>query len=168
MDGYSLPPPPLRRSLSRGSPGKMRALCSRTHCMCMMFPSAVVYASASHSAMHTPVDVTGIEPARGLCLQGLGLSTFDTHPTILFWLGNRRPSGGRTDALCWPGASGSRGARPEPPINAGVTTRVPCSQGSFRYPRRYCRRAGRRYPKLVRFRYSQGNFRYPGTLRIWR
>lgn len=34
------------------------------------------------------------------------------HPTILFWLGNRRPSGGRTDALCWPGASGSRGARP--------------------------------------------------------
>lgn len=34
------------------------------------------------------VDVTGIEPARGLCLQGLGLSTFDTHPTILSWLGN--------------------------------------------------------------------------------
>ena len=45
------------------------------------------------------VDVTGIEPARGLCLQGLGLSTFDTHPTILFWLGNRRPRDGRTDAL---------------------------------------------------------------------
>ena len=37
------------------------------------------------------------------------------HPTILFCLGNRRPSGGRTDALCWSSASGSRGARPEPP-----------------------------------------------------
>ena len=89
------------------------------------------------------------------------------HPTILFWLGNHRPRGGRTP-FCWSGASGSRGARLEPPINAGVTTRVPCRQGSFRYPRRCCRRAGRRYPKLVRFRYSQGNFRYPGTLRIWR
>lgn len=76
--------------------------------------SAVVYASRFPYAMHTPVDVTGIEPARDLCLQGLGLSTFDTHPTILFWLGNRRPRDGRTDALCWPSASGSRGARPEP------------------------------------------------------
>lgn len=68
--------------------------------------------TAHYVRARSPVDVTGIEPAKGLCLQGLGLSTFDTHPTILFWLGNRRPSGGRTDALCWPGASGSRGARP--------------------------------------------------------
>ena len=79
-----------------------------------MFPSVAAYASASHSATHTPVDVTGIEPAKA-SLQNLGLpNLLSTHPTILFWLGNRRPSGGRTDALCWPGASGSRGARPEP------------------------------------------------------
>ena len=62
--------------------------CSRTHCMCTMFPSAVVYASASHSAMHTPVDVTGIEPAKA-SLQNLGLpNLLSAHPTILFWLGN--------------------------------------------------------------------------------
>lgn len=70
----------------------------------------------SRSAMHTPVDVTGIEPAKA-SLQNLGLpNLLSTHPTILFWLGNRRPSGGRTDALCWLGASDSRGARPEPPF----------------------------------------------------
>ena len=50
----------------------------------MMFPSAVVYASASHSAMHTPVDVTGIEPATA-CLQSPGLSTFDH--TLRFFSG---------------------------------------------------------------------------------
>lgn len=67
--------------------------------MCMMFPSAVVYTSASHSAMHTPVDVTGIEPAKA-SLQNVGLpNLLSTHPTILFWLGNRRPRDGRTDAL---------------------------------------------------------------------
>ncbi len=44
------------------------------------------------------------------------------HPTIFFWLGNRRPSGGRTDALCWPGASGSRGARPEPSFVSVITS----------------------------------------------
>lgn len=73
-----------------------------THCALRTraFPSAVVYASASHSAMHTPVDVTGFEPAKA-SLQNLGLpNLLSTHPTILFWLGNRRPSGGRTDALC--------------------------------------------------------------------
>ena len=52
--------------------------------MCMMFPSAVVYASASHSAMHTPVDVTGFEPATA-CLQSPGLSTFDH--TLRFFSG---------------------------------------------------------------------------------
>ncbi len=49
-------------------------------------------------------------------LQNPGLPPISIHPTILFWLGNRRPSGGRTDALCWLGASDSRGARPEPPF----------------------------------------------------
>lgn len=95
-----------------------------THCALRTraFPSAVVYASASHSAMHTPVDVTVFEPAKA-SLQNLGLpNLLSTHPTILFWLGNRRPSGGRTDALCWPGASGSRGARPEPSFVSVITS----------------------------------------------
>ena len=60
--------------------------CSR---LCIRLPQRDAY----------PSGCDGIEPARGLCLQGLGLSTFDTHPTILFWLGNRRPRDGRTDAL---------------------------------------------------------------------
>lgn len=75
----------------------------------------VVYASASRSAMHTPVDVTGIEPAKGLCLQGLGLSTFDTHPTILFWLGNLTQWWADGRPVAGLSASVSRGARPEPP-----------------------------------------------------
>ena len=129
--------------------------------------SAVVYLSRFPYAMHTSVDVTGIEPATA-CLQSPGLSTFDHTLRFFSGWGIIDPGMGGRTPCCWLGTSGSRGARPEPPINAGVTTRVPRSQGNFRYPRRYCRRAGRRYPKLVRFRYSQGNFRYPGTLRIWR
>ena len=69
-----------------------------THCALRTraFPSVAVYASASHSATHTPVDVTGVEPAKA-SLQNLGLpNLLGTHPTILFWLGNHRPRGGRT------------------------------------------------------------------------
>lgn len=58
-------------------------MCSRTRytlrtrtTYAQAFPSVAAYASASHSAMHTPVDVTGIEPATA-CLQSPGLSTFD-------------------------------------------------------------------------------------------
>ena|GEM_PF-2069267 len=76
------------------------------------FPSVAAYVSASHSAMHTPVDVTGFEPAKA-SLQNRGLpNLLSTHPTILFWLGNRRPRDGRTDVLLLASASGSRGARP--------------------------------------------------------
>ena len=123
----------------------------------------VVYASASRSAMHTPVDVTGIEPARGLCLQDLGLSTFDTHPTILFWLGNRRPRDGRTDALCRLECQRFSECTPRPSLNTGVTTRALCTQGISHCLHRCCGRAGRTSPKLARYHCNQGNFPCPGT-----
>ena len=86
------------------------------------FPSVAAYASASHSAMHTPSGCDGNRTRAIPGLQNPGLPPISTHPTILFWLGNRRPSGGRTDALCWPGASGSRGARPEPSFVSVITS----------------------------------------------
>lgn len=56
--------------------------------------------------MHTPVDVTGVEPAKA-SLQNLGLpNPLSAHPTILFWLGNLtqwradgRPVAGLTPAV---------------------------------------------------------------------
>lgn len=76
--------------------------------MCTMFPSAVVYASASHSAMHTPVDVTGFEPATA-CLQSPGLSTFDHTLRFFFpdyrlgnltqWRADGRPVAGLVPAI---------------------------------------------------------------------
>lgn len=72
--------------------------------------------------MHTPSGCDGNRTRAIPGLQNPGLLPISTHPTILFWLGNRRPSGGRTDALCWPGASGSRGARPEPSFVSVITS----------------------------------------------
>ena len=50
--------------------------------------------------MHTPSGCDGNRTRAIPGLQNPGLPPISTHPTILFWLGNRRPSGGRTDALC--------------------------------------------------------------------
>lgn len=48
------------------------------------------------------------------------------------------------------------------------TTRVPRRQGSYHCPYRYCRRAEKTSPKLVRYHCNQGNFRCPGISCIWR
>ena len=125
--------------------------------------SAVVYASWFPYAMHIPSGCDGNRTRAIPGLQNPGLLPISTHPTILFWLGNRRPRDGRTDVLLLASASGSRGARPEPPINAGVTTRALCTQGISHGLHRCCRRAGRTSPKLARALCNQGNFPCPGT-----
>lgn len=88
------------------------------------------------------------------------------HPTILFSglpAGESDPVAGGRTPCCWLGTSDSRGARPEPPINAGVTTRALCTQGISHCLHRCCRRAGRTSPKLARYHCNQGNFPCPGT-----
>ena len=99
---------------SGGIGGGSTPLCSRTrytlrtrttYAQAQAFPSVAAYASASHSAMHTPVDVTGIEPATA-CLQSPGLSTFD-HTLRFFsvWgigdpvVGGRTPFAGLAPAV---------------------------------------------------------------------
>ena len=106
-----------------GGAGALHCAPGRTtHCAlrityAQVFPSVAAYASASHSAMHTPSGCDGNRTRAIPGLQNPGLPPISTHPTILFWLGNLTQ--GRTDALCWPGASGSRGARPEPSLTKG-------------------------------------------------
>lgn len=138
---------------------------TRTALLAQCSPSIAVYASAPPTARCIPqVDVTGIEPATA-CLQSPGLSTFDHTLRFFFpdyrlgnltqWRADGRP--------LLASASGSRGARPEPPINAGVTTRALCTQGISHCLHRCCRRAGRTSPKLARYQCNQGNFPCPGT-----
>lgn len=92
--------------------------------------------------MHTPVDVTGIEPATA-CLQSPGLSTFD-HTLRFFFpdyrLGNLTQ--GRTDALCRPGASGSRDARPEPSYIGELLLQLASDCRSRGVPLSACLRGG--------------------------
>ena len=63
--------------------------------------------------MHTPVDVTGIEPARHIGFQDL--ASLPSAPCDSFpdYRSANQAEGGRTP-FCWSSASGSRDARPEP------------------------------------------------------
>lgn len=77
---------------SGGIGGGSTPLCSRTryttYCASRSGPQYRRLCIRSRSAMHTPVDVTGFEPAKA-SLQNLGLpNPLSAHPTILFWLGN--------------------------------------------------------------------------------
>lgn len=60
------------------------------------------------------------------------------------------------------------GCTPRPSLNTGVTTHALCTQGSSHCLHRYCRRAEKTSPKLVRYHCNQGNFRCPGISCIWR
>ena len=83
--------------------------------------SAVVYLSRFPYAMHTSVDVTGIEPATA-CLQSPGLSTFDHTLRFFSGWGIIDPGMGGRTPCCWLGTSGSRGARPEPSFVSVITS----------------------------------------------
>ena len=90
-----------------------------THCALRTraFPSVAL---SMHPLPQRDAYPSGCDGSRTRAIPGLqnpGLPPISTHPTILFWLGNLTQ--GRTDALCWPGASGSRGARPEPSLTKG-------------------------------------------------
>ena len=90
-----------------------------THCALRTraFPSVAL---SMHPLPQRDAYPSGCDGSRTRAIPGLqnpGLPPISTHPTILFGLGNLTQ--GRTDALCWPGASGSRGARPEPSLTKG-------------------------------------------------
>lgn len=91
--------------------GRSTPLCSWTRCT-MMFPNAAVYASRFPYAIHTPVDVTGVEPA---ATAGCRSGPIPTHPVILFRITGRRikpGADGRPLSNAWFG--GFRGAQPRP------------------------------------------------------
>lgn len=87
---------------------------------------SIVYASASRSAMHTPVDVTGIEPATA-CLQSPGLSTFDHTLRFFFpdyrlgnltqWRADGRPVAGLVPAILGVHAPSRQLTRALPPAS---------------------------------------------------
>ncbi len=101
--------------LVRGE-GKYEGGAGAPHCAPGRYTySAVVYLSRFPYAMHTSVDVTGIEPATA-CLQSPGLSTFDHTLRFFSGWGIIDPGMGGRTPCCWLGTSGSRGARPEPSL----------------------------------------------------
>ena len=84
-------------------------------------PSIAVYVSAPPTARHIPLaSVMGIEPISRWVWRPdrpPGRTPYDS-----FLTGESTKTQGRTDALCWPGASGSRGARPEPSFVSVITS----------------------------------------------
>lgn len=131
-------------------------------------PSIAVYVSAPPTARHIPLaSVMGIEPISRWVWRPdrpPGRTPYDSFPDYRLVKSDQ----GRTDALCRLGTSGSRGARPEPSLNAGVITRVLCTWGSFHYPDKCRRRVEKTSPRLAQFRYNQGSSRCPGISCIWR
>ena len=129
-------------------------------------PNIAVYASASHSAMHTPAGVAGFEPARPLVLETrpTGCTPYDSFlagESETQWWADGRP------LLAW--YQRFSGCTPRAAVLAGrFITRALCTWGNFRHPDKCRRRVGKRYPRLVRSRYNQGNFRCPGISCIWR
>lgn len=85
VGGVSLISSLWEESFSPGDAGKMRG-AGALHCAPgrATRPQRSRLCIRSRSVMHTPVDVTGIEPAKA-SLQNLGLpNLLGAHPTILF------------------------------------------------------------------------------------
>lgn len=116
----------------------------------------------SRSAMHTPSECDGDRTHRSLGLETRPPSR--TH-TLRFFSGwgiidpgaDGRPFAGLAPAVLGVHASSHL------VLTGGFTARALCTWDSSHCPRRCCRRAGRRYPKLVQCLYIRGSSHCPDT-----